>query len=234
MHPQPKVKDVDESQGEDEVFHQDSGSDDDVEVLSSYCAKDFRSKRSLPSSRSSPSKSSTAGSTSLIKSTRRTSKAVIEAEDEDEEIRPPGQLLSPRIPPADDSVDCSQPCQNSTVEAMVFHNPLIQTGCPASSNLSISAQEFQPRVQSEILAAGETKHPPGFLAFNNRHEASSCLSHQYQAPVSFPPQPLYQPVYQANSQPYQFVQVNSCFNHLCLMYNVYWTVYTNSCPGLGD
>ena len=208
MHPQPKVKDVDESQGEDEVFHQDSGSDDDVEVLSSCCAKDFRSKRSLPSSRSSPSKSSTAGSTSLIKSTRRTSKAVIEAEDEDEEIRPP------RIPPAlvlvpADSVDCSQPCQNSTIEAMVFHNPLIQTCCPASSNLSISAQEFQPRVQSETLAAGETKPPPGFLAFNNRHEASSCLSHQYQAPLSFPPQPLYQPVYQANSQPYQFVQVNS-------------------------
>ena len=168
-----------------------------------------------------------------MKPIRRRSKAVIEVEeddDDDEEAQPAGNI-SRTLPPPDvdpllvsktddgaDSLsqmansDANVPpsCQEEPIETMVFTNSLLQTCGHAPSNLSASALEFQPRVQSEAWTADEI-HPdhlaissPDFLA-TGCHEAPWV----YQCHAPLPPtlQPLYQAVYPTDSQPYYSMQV---------------------------
>ena len=94
---------------------------------------------------------------------------------------------------------------------MIFTNSHLQTCSPAHSCLSASAQEFQPRVQSETWKSGEMQQLPvaSDLIPMSCHEAPSCLPYQYHAPLPSELQPLYQSVYQADSQPLYSTQV--CF-----------------------
>ena len=121
MLPHPVVKDVGEDSQEDEVFHraagaeyedfhgEDAGTEDEVEVLSSSCCRkgSLQKSRLYSAQNSSSSQSPMAvkgdgidkGSTSSTKPTRRRSKAVIEAEDEDDEAQPAENLSRTHSPP---------------------------------------------------------------------------------------------------------------------------------------
>jgi len=170
-----------------------------------------------------------AGSISSSKPTRRRSKAVIEAEDDDDEAQPVVNLSrthshsdvdtliskiadgadtpSPTVPiPATSDVKDMHPSQEEPLET-IFTNSHLLTCSPANSCLSASAQEFQPRVQNDTWRASDMQQQPSpDLLAMRCHEASSCLPYQYHAPLPSTLQPLYQSVYQADSQPYYSMQ----------------------------
>ena len=166
-----------------EVFRQGVGTEDEVEVLSSSCCKKSmnRKRTSLSALSSSSSQTSTglvrgdAGSTAMMKPSRRMSKAVIEASEDDDEEAQPAENLSRTLPLPDvdplvsktgDGADSpshlvntdtsAQPLlQEAPLETMIFTNSLLQT-CGHASGLSASALEFQPRAESATLTtAGE-------------------------------------------------------------------------------
>merc|ERR1719234_1697510 len=188
---------------EDEVSHgedagaedagaeeEDAVKEDEVEVLSSSCCtKSFHQKRKSNSAQnSSPFQPSTAvkgdshdaRSTSLTKLSRRRSKAVIEAEEDDDEEAQPAENISrthvetliskiadgadtpsPTVPtPASSGMKDLHPSQEEPLETMIFTNSHLQSCSPAHSCLSASAQEFQPRVQSETWKAGDVHQLP--------------------------------------------------------------------------
>ena len=212
-------------------------------LSSSCCRKSFHRKatasfsaRSICSSESSTGlkggASYGAGSTTLKKPIRRKSKALIEAEDDDEEVQPGGNFSQTLPPPEVDLLvlksvstagSTSQMANNSDVivpppcreqmETMIFTNSLHQTCDPAPSNLSASAQEFQPRVQGKSWTSGGMQQlsPPDLLSMSC-HEAPSCLPYQYHAPL---PQPLFPPVNQPDSLLYYSMQVliNMVYGH---------------------
>jgi len=202
-----------------EVFHQDAGTEDEVEVLSSRKSFQRKSTTSLSARSRSSSQPSTglkgdtesfnAGNTSLMKPTRRRSKAVIEAEDDDDEnlsktLPPPESQAEVDVESLESKAVANSPSQMSnngvyvlpscpeTIETMIFTNSLLQTCAPPTSNLSASAQEFQPRIQGETWKAGD-------LLSTSFLEAPSCLPYQYQVPLPPPSQSLCHPVNQHDS-----------------------------------
>ena len=139
-----------------------------------------------------------AGSISLIKPTRRRSKAVIEVEDDDEEAQPAENQSPPNVDillsrSVVDGADTEMANTNEAScrepkETMIFTDSLPQT-----SNLSASAQEFQPRILGKTQTGGGMQQfpPPDLLArschqdFLGRscHQISNCLPYPYPAPL---------------------------------------------------
>ena len=190
MRPQVTVKDVggDSQDEEDEVFHSDNEVQGEVEVFSTS----HRQKSSLPPVSSTTSSSELCpmvqgecgpDEASLINSSRRKSKAVIEVDDdEDDPVESLAGTCSLNLdtdfvcggsatpPPASTT---AEPACWDPVESVVSSNIDLQDCNKSVSNLSISAKEFQPR--SEPLVSSNIDNP----AEGNVPALPGCTSSLY-------------------------------------------------------
>ena len=183
------MKDVgDDSQDEDVVFHRENEVEGEVEVFYTH----HRQKRSHPPVSSTTSSSDLCpmvqgergpDEASLINSSRRKSKAVIEVDDdEDDPVESLAGTCSLNLdtdfvcggsatpPPA--STTAEPACWDS-VESVVSSNIDLQDCNKSVSNLSISAKEFQPR--SEPLVSSNIDNP----AEGNVPALPGCTSSLY-------------------------------------------------------